>query len=85
MHDPGYTAARRQHTYISAVGLTQTVPARKPLDMVVAMFRLLVNTPAAKPYSVSFARSCMQPKCSDPQYVSVRLHEAALPVEPDVL
>lgn len=65
--------------------ITQTVPARRPLDIVVAMLRLLVNTPAAKPYSVSFARSCMHPKPNYPHYVPIMLHKVALPVEPDVL
>ena len=39
--------------------LTQMVPALRPLEIVVAQFRLLVNTPAARPYSVSLARSCI--------------------------
>ena len=39
-------------------GVTQMVPALRPREMVVAQLRLLVNTPAARPYSVSFARSC---------------------------
>ena len=39
--------------------LTQMVPALRPLEIVVAILRLLVKTPAANPYSVSFARSCM--------------------------
>lgn len=54
-------------TYSAAVSckragmqLTQTVPAFKPLDRVVARFKLLVNTPAARPYSDSFALSCMR-------------------------
>ena len=38
--------------------LTQMVPAFRPLEIVVAILRLLVKTPAASPYSVSFARSC---------------------------
>ena len=67
------------------MGLTQTVPARRPLDIVVAMLRLLVNTPAAKPYSVLFARSCMHPKPNYLLYISIMLRKAALPVEPDVL
>ena len=78
-------AAIRQRTYTSALGLTQTVPALKPLDMVVAMLRLLVNTPAAKPYSVSFARSCMHPKPHPCQHVYFTCHKATLPVEPDML
>ena len=39
--------------------LTQMVPALRPLEIVVAILRLLVKTPAASPYSVSFARSCI--------------------------